>query len=100
MPQTIRCIYKNANNESLRIDFKYAMDEEYKKPLVTYQSISGESGVITQIYNFLFNSSMTPSDMSRYVTSLSDIAYRGKSFKFTFEQDEYAPGYWKMIFMD
>ena len=96
IPQTIRYVYKSDENESLRVDYKY--EKKGRTPVVVMQKISGESVVISRIYNFLFNTSMTPNDMARYITTDADVSYRGRNYRFSFVEDDFAPGYWTMTF--
>lgn len=101
----VRYVYKNPKNESLRIDYYFRMEEyedtmqKGKHPIVTMQRISGELGVITKIYNFLFASTLTPERVMASSTQGSPVKYsNGKTCDFSFLPDDYEPGYWVMTF--
>jgi hypothetical protein len=97
IPKTVRYVYKSENNETLRVDYRYEI-ESGKQPKVVYQKISGESIIMARIYNFLFEAGMTTNDMGHYIVNGADIKYRGNTYRFSFEEDDYAPGYWMMTF--
>ncbi len=51
VPKTIRQVYKTENNETLRLEYKYGINEgdgedTNGKPVVTFQRINGEAGLI------------------------------------------------------
>ena len=107
MKPTIRSVYKGGKNETLRIDYRYAVEESRtdstkrptKKQVVVYQRISGELRVITDIYNFLFSAHLTPERIMDASTVGSTITHQGKQHQFIFQADDYEPGYWVMTFV-
>lgn len=103
MPKTVKYIYKTENNETLKIEYKYSTEigeeGDSGKPLVVYQRISGEAGLMAKIYNFLFGTNITAEQLAGYSTVGVDIGYAGKTHQFIFQPDDYAPGYWMMTFV-
>jgi hypothetical protein len=99
----IRYVYKTSKNESLRIDYKYVLESQGAgKPArrtVTFQRISGSIQVLTEIYNFLFNASISPKTVNSAATVASRVGHAGKVYTFTFQPDDYEPGYWVMTFV-
>src|SRR5690606_21335596 len=100
-PGVLRYIYKTGGNATLRLEYRYKADPEVGKttPKVYYQSISGEAPVITDIYNYLFGSGLTPDKLPLAVAAGLELSYEGNRFKFVLQPDEYAPGYWSMTFL-
>lgn len=100
---TIRYVYKTTKNETLRIDYKYIMESggEKKRPkrVVTMQRISGNLQVITAIYNFLFNSNISSANITSAATIGASVGNGGALYHFTFQPDDYNPGYWVMTFV-
>lgn len=100
---TIRYVYKTSNNETLRIDYKYAVEssEGKRKPqrVVVMQRLSGNLQVITAIYNFLFNANILPNNIMSAATIGAQVGHGGNLFHFTFQPDDYNPGYWVMTFI-
>ncbi|OSZ79556.1 hypothetical protein CAP35_15290 [Chitinophagaceae bacterium IBVUCB1] len=99
----VRYVYKNEKNETLRVDYGFYMtdgDEEGrgKRAVVNYQSISGELSVVTNIYNFLFSSSLTPERIMTSSTMGSPVSFAGKNFEYTLLPDDYEAGYWVLTF--
>ncbi len=99
----VRYVYKNEKNESLRIDYGFDMvsDDEGKGPkrgIVDYQRISADLLVMTKIYNFLFSASVTPETIMSISTQGSPVKFMGKTFEYSLLPDDYAPGYWVLMF--
>ncbi len=100
---TIRYVYKTTNNESLRIDYKYALESGGEgrpaKRVVVFQRISGPIAVISEIYNFLFNSNISPKTITTVATVGARVGHDKSVYMFTFQPDDYDPGYWVMTFV-
>lgn len=100
---TVRYVYKTTTNETLRIDYKYDLESsaENKRPrrVVVFQRISGNLMVITAIYNFLFNSNVSPESIMSVATVGSQVGHRNKIYYFSLQPDDYNPGYWVMTFV-
>ena len=102
---TVRYVYKNQKNETLRVDYHYTLespDGDEKKPkraVVTLQRISGELTVVTAIYNFIFGASLSPERIMMSSTQGSPVKFMGKNFQFTLLPDDYEAGYWVLTFM-
>ncbi len=104
IPKTIREVFKTENNETLRLEYKYGIDEGdgedgAAKPVVTYQKINGEAGLIVKIYNYLFNTNFDASQLSALTTPGMEIIYHDDVHQFVLEADDYAPGYWTISFV-
>ncbi|HEY1033281.1 MAG TPA: hypothetical protein VGD89_16005 [Flavipsychrobacter sp.] len=99
---TVRYVYKNTKGESLRIDYRFSTETDSatnkKRTVVNYQKISGELGIMTTIYNFLFSASLTPERVMTYSTEGSPVSFRDKTYEYTFMPDDYEPGYWVLTF--
>lgn len=103
-PKTVRQVYKTENNETLRLEYKYGINEGDSeegngKPVVTYQRISGEAGLIIKIYNYLFGTSFEANQITVLSTPGMEISYHGDVHQFVLEAEEYTPGYWAMSFV-
>lgn len=100
---TIRYVYKTSANETLRLDYKYDIvsseDGKRSKRVVIFQRISGNLQVIAAIYNHLFNSNISPATIMTVATTGSPVAHQGKIYHFTFQPDDYNPGYWVLSFI-
>jgi hypothetical protein len=104
---TIRYVYKTEKNQTLRMDFRYALEANsadsskraIRKPVIVLQKISGELSLITEIYNYLFNTNISPDRIMSVSTTGSTIAYQGHRYRFILEGDDYNPGYWVMTFV-
>lgn len=102
---TIRYVYKTLRNETLRMDFKYAMEKadtaanSPRKPIIVYQKISADLRTITYIYNFIFDTNLTSDRVMASVTSGTSVEYGGNTYQFIFQPDDYNPGYWEMTFV-
>jgi len=102
---TIRYVYKTVRNETLRMDFKYAMEKtdtaanSPRKPIIVYQKISADLRTITYIYNFIFDVNMTSDRVMASATSGTPVEYNGNTYQFIFQPDDYNPGYWEMTFV-
>jgi len=99
----VRYVYKNEKNESLRVDYGFHLEENEdgktsKRAVVNYQSISGELSIITNIYNFLFSSSLTPERILASPTMGSPVTFSGKYFEYSLLPDDYEAGYWVLTF--
>jgi hypothetical protein len=104
LPKTVRQVYKTDNNETLRLEYKYGINEgdgedTPAKPVVTYQKISAEAGLIVKIYNYLFGTSFEPNQISALVVLGVEIMYHNEIHQFVLESDDYSPGYWMMSFV-
>jgi hypothetical protein len=103
-PKTIRQVYKTENNETLRLEYKYGINEgdsedNNGKPVVTYQRITGEAGLVIKIYNYLFGTNYEATQITVLSTPGMEISYHGEVHQFVLEADEYTPGYWAMSFV-
>jgi hypothetical protein len=104
---TIRYVYKTEKNQTLRLDFRYAVEASrsdtssrpVRKPVIVTQKISAEIQVIADIYNYLFNSNITPDRIMTVATTGRIIAYHGRRYQFILQSDDYEPGYWVMTFI-
>jgi len=104
VPKTIRQIYKTDNNETLRLEYKYGInegdgDDATGKPVVTFQKINAEAGLIVKIYNYLFGTDFDASQVTALATPGTEIMYRNEIHQLILEADDYAPGYWNMSFV-
>ena len=104
VPKTIRQVYKADNNETLRLEYKYGLnegngEESNANPVVTYQRINAESGLVIKIYNYLFGTQFDASQISALATPGTEIMYHDEVHQFVLEADDYAPGYWTMSFV-
>ncbi|RYE23259.1 MAG: hypothetical protein EOP51_11115 [Sphingobacteriales bacterium] len=103
-PRTVKKVYKTDNNETLKIEYKYTTEANEEtgnagKPVVIFQRISGEAGLMAKIYTFLFKTPVTADQLAAYSTQGIDIVYMGQTHQFIFQPDDYAPGYWEMTFV-
>lgn len=102
---TIRYVYKTLKNETLRMDFRYAMEKtdtaanSPRKPVIVYQKISADLRTITYIYNFIFDANMTSDRVMSATTNGTTFDYGGNTYQFIFQPDDYNPGYWEMTFV-
>jgi hypothetical protein len=100
---TIRYVYKNEKNQTLRIDYRYIIKEDtahkgQKKYIINLQRICADLPVITDIYNYLFRSNLSYDAIMTAASIGSPINYKGNNYQFTFQADDYDPGYWVMTF--
>src|SRR5687768_1086007 len=68
-PKTVMQVYKTGENETLKMEYKFSTDagddeEANDKPVVIFQKITGDAGMITKIYNYLFSSNIEPGQIS------------------------------------
>jgi hypothetical protein len=100
-PGKLRHIFKSGNGETLRLEYRYAKKdiEGAEVPIVTYQRILGSAEAITAVYNFLFDSDLTPDKLPMAISSGIEISYRGHQGQFILEPDDFAPGYWAITFL-
>ncbi|WP_276132247.1 hypothetical protein [Polluticoccus soli] len=103
-PKTIVQVYKTDENETLKIEYKFTTDggdseDSQGKPLVNFQKITGDVTVISKIYNYLFNATVEPAQISAVSTVGTEISYKGQMHQLILEPDDYSPGYWSLIFV-
>jgi hypothetical protein len=102
--KTIKQVFKTDNNETLKLQYNYTTDggdsdDTNGKPLVNFQQITGDVSVITLIYNYLFGTELTASQLSGVSTGGTEIIYHGATHQIILEPDDYAPGYWSLTFI-
>lgn len=100
----VKQIYKTDNNETLRLEYKFStdggdMDDNGGKPIVIYQRISGDAEIVAKIYNYLFDTKITASQVTTLASTSNDLMYKGRVHQMVIEVDDYSPGYWMMTFM-
>lgn len=103
-PKTVMQVYKTDENETLKIEYKFTTDggdseDSQGKPLVNFQKITGDVAVISKIYNYLFNTTIEPAQISAVSTIGTEIVYKGQVHQLILEADDYSPGYWSLIFV-
>lgn len=96
--RTVEYMYRNPQQEVLRMIYKYTNEDDGRK--VTYMSFWAEVGVITGIYNYIFQTEAMPQDAMSNMTIGTNLEYGGSGHQFMFEADDRRPGYWTISFVN
>lgn len=96
--RTVEHMYRNPQQEVLRIIYKYTNRDNGRE--VTYMSFWGEVGVITGIYNYIFQTDAMPQDAMSNMSIGTMLEYGGSGHQFMFEADDRRPGYWTISFVN
>lgn len=98
-PGVVKQIFKTQDNETLRLEFQYRRRSSEEMPRVFLQKINGNPWVIATIYNYLFRTNIDPGSLTAVATPGKDVFFQDQVYEFILESDDYAPGYWNMIFI-
>lgn len=91
-------MFRSPQQDMLRITYKYTNDDDGKR--VTYMSIWGELGLITGVFNYIFQSEALPQDVMDNITIGTSLEYAGRDHHFALEADDRRPGYWQISFVN
>lgn len=93
---TYEYMYRSPKDEMLRITYKY----KDQGRVVSYMHIWGELNVMTGVYNYIFQTEITPQDVPYNTSVGSSLEYGGKNHLFIFGADDRSPGYWEITFVN
>lgn len=96
---TIVAVYKNEDNQTLRTEYKYVLDDESKQQQIIYQKVTADVVQMLKIYNFLFRTTLTEAQMLYAISTGTPFTYKGRNYQYTLGTDEYRPGYWTLVFL-
>lgn len=100
-----RYFYDNGNFETVRLEFQFAADEIMmsdstlrKNRVVRLMRISAELSVMTNIYNYIFNTTYAPDNIMAISAYDKAVSYKGTPYNSSVVADDMKAGYWILSF--
>lgn len=98
-------VYDNTDFESVRFEFQFVIEEVMradstmaKQRVVKLQNITAELSAMTNIYNYIYNTTHNSDKLLAISRHEKAVSYNGTAYNSSLVADDYKPGYWILRF--
>lgn len=98
-------VFDNENFESVKFEFQFVIEDVMKadstiakQRVVKLMNITAELTAMTNIYNYIYNTSHNADKLLAISRYQKAVSYNGTAYNSSLVADDYQPGYWILRF--